>query len=608
MHSTSSVTTLLARRYRYHHPTASSRAAPRQSRTSALQHFSVMPFGPASARSPVSVLGAAAIAGVFALGLCLSRLSTAAAPAHDAQPLRTLPSLPPLLPGSPLRPSADKTPTAVDEILRRSGLPRSAFAIEVRPVDRAEATPLVTLHADRPYLLASTTKLVTTMAALDLLGQDHRWVTIAQTTGPVAGGRLAADLVLTGGPVGLTLGELSRWFVKMRAEGLRSVAGNIVLDDFTLLHERDPKQVSTTERERGAPPLPVAPSSSARLYNQGKLLVSVRPAAGPRAVVSVTPKPADVLVVNDVFMGDGGCSAWARWKTADEIESGPPRQLWVRGRWGQSCPGDNIAWLTIPANLQIAAPADASKGKQLGKVAAGAPPGAAAPSRATAAPAAIPAPRLVAELWARAGGRLGGRVVELDPKAPRPHFATWTSELSTPLAEVVREMNKTSNNEAARSILLSLARGWTVPASMADRPPLAIAQERMRRWLHEQGLADGDITIEVGSGESRAERGKPQALVELLRSAWRGAGFAAMLASLPVAGVDGTLIGRMTNGAARGHAYLKTGTLSDTRSLAGYVRANSGKFYAVAMIVTDPAAAGATRSLDALVEWIASTG
>ena len=169
-------------------------------------------------------------------------------------------------------------------------------------------------------------------------------------------------------------------------------------------------------------------------------------------------------------------------------------------------------------------------------------------------------------------------------------------------------MNKTSNNEAARSILLSLAQGWTVPTSMVGRPPLAIAQERIRRWLREQGLADGDIAIEVGSGQSRAERGKPQALVELLRSAWRSAGFAAMLASLPIAGVDGTLSGRMTSGAARGRAHLKTGTLSDTRALAGYVRGSSGKFYAVSIIVTDPAAAGATRSLDALVEWIASTG
>ena len=54
----------------------------------------------------------------------------------------------------------------------------------------------------------------------------------------------------------------------------------------------------------------------------------------------------------------------------------------------------------------------------------------------------------------------------------------------------------------------------------------------------------------------------------------------------------------MTSGAATGQAYLKTGTLSDTRALAGYVRAKSGRVYAVSMIVTDPEAAKGTPALD----------
>ncbi|MEO7116807.1 MAG: D-alanyl-D-alanine carboxypeptidase [Caldimonas sp.] len=545
----------------------------------------------------IRVLGAVGVAGALAIGLAVPQSGIAASHARATKPKRAAaPSPRVTAPASLL--TVDDMPLAVDAILRRSGLPRSAFAIDVRPVDRDDAPPLIALNADRPYLLASTTKLVTTMAALDLLGPDHHWVTIAQTTGPLKDGRIAGDLVLTGGPVGLTLGELSRWFAKMRAQGVRSVAGNIVLDDFTLLHEHDPKQVSTTEAESEAPPLPVAPSVGARVYNKANLLVVVKPAEGPRAAVTVTPRPENALVVNDVFMGDGGCSAWARWKTPDEIDSGPPLQLWVRGRWKASCPGGSIGWVAPPPDLQLAdaGPAKA-KAKKPVKAAA-----------AAAATTAIASTRIVADLWAKSGGGLGGRVVELDQKAPRPHFMGWTSELSTPLAEVVREMNKTSNNEAARSIMLSFAQGWTVPVSMIHRRPLDIAQERVRRWLRDKGLADGDITVDVGSGQSRAERGKPEALVALLRAAWRNASLPTLLESLPIAGVDGTLAHRMTAGPARGLAHLKTGTLSDTRALAGYVRARSGKVYAVSLIVTNPAAAGATRSLDEVVEWIASAG
>ena len=170
-------------------------------------------------------------------------------------------------------------------------------------------------------------------------------------------------------------------------------------------------------------------------------------------------------------------------------------------------------------------------------------------------------------------------------------------------------MNKTSNNEAARNVLLSLAPGGDgAGAGGLKVGALKAAQERMRGWLRTQGLHDGDITVVLGSGQSRAERGKPRALVELLRNAWRSADSQTLVDSLPIAGVDGTLIHRMTSGAATGQAYLKTGTLSDTRALAGYVRAKSGRVYAVSMIVTDPAAAKGTPALDSLVEWIARAG
>ena len=475
--------------------------------------------------------------------------------------------------------AAGSLPPAVAAILRGSGLPAKSFAFDVRPVDGIDAKPLLAFHAEQPFLLASTTKVVTSLAALELLGPRHRWRTSAYATGPIVAGRLAGDLVIVGGPVGLTGNELRRWFRQMHAEGLDAISGNIVLDDVALLHERDPKQAHATAQER-APDAPV----DARTYNLGKLLVSVKPGAGDRAVVSVKPRPANVLVVNDVFMG-GGCSAWARWKTPDEIESGPRLQLWVRGRWGGDCGAEDIAYVAPPAKLRLE------------------------PELGSAPALPIAAPRMVADLWAEAGGSLRGRVVERDVAAPPPRAARWSSELLTPVGEVLREMNKTSNNEAARNVLLSLAPGGDdAGAGGLKVGPLKAAQERMRGWLRTQGLSDGDITIVLGSGQSRAERGKPRALVELLRNAWRGADSQTLVDSLPIAGVDGTLIHRMTSGAATGQAYLKTGTLSDTRALAGYVRAKSGRVYAVSMIVTDPAAGRGTPALDSLVEWVARAG
>ena len=491
--------------------------------------------------------------------------------------------------------AAPPLPPAVASALRNSGLPITSFGIDVRAVDAGSAHELIALNAEQPFLLASTTKLVTSLAALDLLGVEHRWHTGAFATGPLAGGRLNGDLVISGGTVGLTSAEMKRWFAQMRAQGLREVGGNIVLDRVALLHERDPAQVQATHIESVAagPPDP-------RTYNDGKLLVSVRPGAGDRATVTVKPRPANVGVVNDVFMdagrgGDGGagCGAWARWRSPDEIRGGAPLQLWVRGRWNKACRAEDIAYVRPPPNVRLA------------------------PELGVAPATAIAPSRLVADLWAEAGGKLRGRVVESADGATVQRIAVtgrWASEVATPLAEVMREMNKTSNNAAARSVLLSLGMPKD-PAAALERVgtvprggllPTALA--RVQTWLRGQGLADDDIHIAEGSGQSRAERGKPRALVQLLCNAWRGAGSQAFVDSLPIAGVDGTLRNRMRSGAANGQAFLKTGTLSDTRALAGYVRAQSGKIYAVAAIVTHANAAKGTPALDAVIEWIAREG
>ena len=172
------------------------------------------------------------------------------------------------------------------------------------------------------------------------------------------------------------------------------------------------------------------------------------------------------------------------------------------------------------------------------------------------------------------------------------------------MAGLIREINKTSNNLAARKLMLSLG----LASTAAPRGALRSAQDRVHGWLRSEGVAEGDLRIDVGSGQSRAERGTPHAMVQLLHKAWRDGSSQVFIDSLPIAGVDGTLVHRMRSGLATGQAYLKTGTLSDTRALAGYVRAKSGKVYAVAALVNHADAGRATPALDAFIEWVARNG
>jgi D-alanyl-D-alanine carboxypeptidase/D-alanyl-D-alanine-endopeptidase (penicillin-binding protein 4) len=151
--------------------------------------------------------------------------------------------------------------------------------------------------------------------------------------------------------------------------------------------------------------------------------------------------------------------------------------------------------------------------------------------------------------------------------------------------------------------MLSMCKGFpSKPATLPD------ARKRVAEWLAKRGLSRSDLSIDNGSGLSHEEKGRAMAMVQLLRQAW-GAPYAGdLLKSLPVAGEDGTLSARMKSSIAKGKAFLKTGTLTDTRALAGYVQARSGKTYAVAAIINDPKAGKGVAALDAFIAWIVDNG
>jgi D-alanyl-D-alanine carboxypeptidase/D-alanyl-D-alanine-endopeptidase (penicillin-binding protein 4) len=470
-----------------------------------------------------------------------------------------------------------RLPPAMLRVLQGSGLPLASFGVYVQPVNAQQ--PVATLNAEEPYVLASTAKLVTALAGLELLGPHYRWRTHAFVTGPVEAGVLRGDLIIVGGgDPRFSSRELRAWMQRMRDKGLQRIAGHILVDRSAFaLHDVDHKDT----------PLPLQPRHvrpDALIVDEGLMQVLVHPARGAKAHVATEPPLAGLALVNNVAMR-GGCSAWAQWSDgappAGKIATAPPKQeprLVVQGQWGNGC-GPKPITLLVPPRVDAA-------------------------------------PRAVAGMWADVGGRLDGSVKSVDLAARQPShqrlplfgsdgaaLLPWATHISETLPQLVREMNKSSNNLSARHLMLSLAKGFPLKAASIEG-----AQSSLQGWLQRQGLQRGDIVLDNGSGLSRGERGKPRALVQLLLNAWKSPQAKPFLESLPVAGIDGTLAHRMLRGAATGRAFLKTGTLNDARALAGYVQGMSGQFYAVAALVNHVHAARATPSLDAMIEWLAKNG
>ena len=355
----------------------------------------------------------------------------------------------------------------------------------------------------------------------------------------------------------------------MHAQGLDEIQGDIVLDRFAFnLSEADHAGTPAQSANR---PRHVWPA--ALTLDEGQLGVTLQPARGGRPAIALVPALSEVTLVNQVTNG-GGCEATARWEDAAPGGHAGQARVIVRGSWGAACGTRTISFIPPPQSGYAAR--------------------------------ALPA------MWAKAGGTLGGRVVATDRPLGEKALPVGSDgealqplsfDRSKPLPELVRDINKTSDNMAARNLMLSLSPGFP------ERPAtLAGAQRIMRMWLREQGIADGDIEVENGSGLSHTERAKPRAMVQLLRQGWKGEQAEAFLDSLPIAGVDGTLANRLTGGRTKGRAFLKTGTLNDTRALAGYVRSLSGRLYAVSAMVNHADAAAGRPALDAFIEWVARNG
>ena len=460
---------------------------------------------------------------------------------------RPLALLGPLLFGVAIAASAAPAalPPALADSLREAQIPGSHAAFFVQRVDAGQ--PLLAYNASRPMNPASTMKLVTTYAALELLGPAHAWKTLALTDAPLRDGVLAGNLYLKGsGDPGLTMERFWLLLRQLRARGIATIDGDLVLDrsEFRL----PPHDPAAFDNE---PLRPYNAGPDALLTNFKSLRLSLVPDIAARTVAAFVDTPADDIRVDARLQyADGGCGDWREKLTVGVTGN----TLTLGGTFAGSCGEKALHLSPWPANLQVE--------------------------------------QMFRALWKELGGRFGGRV--RDGEVPTDARVLLTHE-SPPLAEAVRDVNKWSNNVMARQLFLALAP--TRPATPEG------ARERIATWLKRKGI-DG-VVLENGAGLSRDERISAEGLGKLLLAAWQSPVMPELMSSLPIAGSDGTLRKRLGDSAASGRAHLKTGYIEGVRAIAGYVMDDKGQRWVVVGFLNDAKMRNGARPLDALVRWVA---
>ncbi|MEO6422163.1 MAG: D-alanyl-D-alanine carboxypeptidase/D-alanyl-D-alanine-endopeptidase [Candidatus Nitrotoga sp.] len=439
-------------------------------------------------------------------------------------------------------------PPPVLKALQLAHIPLGSVGVEVLEVNAL--TPLISVNAKQPMNPASTMKLLTTYAGLELLGSSYSWKTEAYLDGKLEKDVLHGNLILKGyGDPKLTLEKLWLWLHELRSRGLREIRGDLVLDrsEFQL----DPHDPAEFDNEQMRP---YNTGPDALLLNFNSVHLRFIPEGDKIKIVSM-PELAGIQLDNRVTVAtsQGNCSDWN--DTISMQLQG--KTLLVQGVFPVQC-GErerHVSLLPPPSYLYA----------------------------------------VFRALWQEMGGLLQGSMREgIVPD----NAILYATHHSAPLGELIRDINKFSNNVMTRQLFLSLGGAVGTPANFIH------SELTIRNWLTQKKLLFPELILENGAGLSRRERISSRSLASLLSSVQHSPLSSEFEASLPIVGVDGTFKKRLRDSEAANHAHLKTGSLKGVQAIAGYVQSRSGKKWILVFLINHPNAAAGQEAQNALIEWV----
>ncbi len=451
---------------------------------------------------------------------------------------------------------AASLPSAVRQALQQAHIPLASIGIEVREINARK--PLISVNARQAMNPASTMKLLTTYAALDLLGPAYTWKTEAYLDGELKDGVLQGDLVLKGyGDPKFTVEQFWLWLSELRARGLREIHGDLVLDrSYFNLPAYDPGAFDNDPMRA----YNVGPD--ALLLNFNTLRLRYLPQGDALKVVS--EPPLDSVKLDNRLAPHESNLDCDNWDDGIRVQPGGDSVI-LQGDYPSGC-GEreqNLSVMSHPRYVEA----------------------------------------VFRSLWQELGGSLSGKMREGVVSNTAQLFSTHRSE---PLSLVIRDINKYSNNVMARQLFLSLGAVALDQGAETGQQPMSLPRsiQAMHDWLHRQQLDFPELVIENGAGLSRIARISAHSMALLLKSAALDPLSAELQASMPLLGVDGTVKKRLRDSAAASHAHLKTGTLEGVKTIAGYVRSRSGREWIVVFFIGDANARQGKAAQDALIDWV----
>lgn len=480
-------------------------------------------------------------------------------------------------------PCFGQLPPDISRMLRESNLPDEAIGISVSRVN--DGKRVLTHGADKPLQPASTMKVLTAIVGLERLGPAYRSHTELRSDAVIENGALKGNLVLRGfGNPDITWEDFQRMLQSLRHRGVNDIQGDLIVDRGFF----QPGRIDV-----GIPPFDESPEFRYNVIPDA-LLINMNLAQYDIETdtvgfqIRLTPALDGVRVISNMTFDDRACAKWEDgWKIPTTVVSDDGEiRVYLNGTFPKNC-SQSVA-------INVIDRADFTA-------------------------------RLFRSLWRGLGGTFNGRVREVDSASSisgsptgQPAMKLLAEHRARPLAEVARNINKVSDNTITRGLFLTLGTLATPDAMAATvtttTTTATTTQQRadaeIRLWLKQKGIDDGGLVLDNGSGLSRAERITPAQLAAVLQAAYQSKWAPEFISSLPIVAVDGSMRNRLKSSPAAELGRIKTGSLRDVVSVAGYMPDASGQQHVVVAMINHPRAiaAGGRAILDALLDWVAKSG
>ena len=449
---------------------------------------------------------------------------------------------------------AAQLPDRLQRILSAHDIPPANVSVLVRGLGARE--PVLVHHPLRPRNPASVIKLVTTWAGLDILGPTYTWPTEVYFLGERDGWRLDGDLAIKGyGDPSLVTGEFRKLLRAVRHLGLAEIDGDLVIDDAIFVDAAGDPGAFDGDPFRT---YNVLPNALLINYKAIRYQFGIYP-GGDGVLVTTDPVLANLEIINRLNLASGGCRGFQAGITVD-VRGEAADKVFLSGNFPAACAPYALTRTALRHDAYVYG-VFATLWRELGGVHAGG--------------------------WRR--GTLSGA---LEP------VLVWESP---PLLDIIRRINKFSNNVMTRQLL------YTLGVEASDRPGTrAGGVDVIHDHLALRGLHTDSLVIDNGAGLSRRTRISAQLLADMLELAHQPPYGAEFVASMSIGGLDGTTRRRFDSAEALGRSHLKTGSIDDVAAIAGYVHASSGATYVVAAMInaTDAHRGTGEEFLDALVDWV----